>query len=205
VAELNSVPLLVVEVTSPSTRDHDLGIKVELYRRCKVPFYAIIDHHAGEDGDGSALWGYRLIGDEYQRVEPGADGRLWLEVVRQWLSIEEQEAVLYDEQGRRLLRAEELHQRLIEIRRLDATFATLEEMGREAKRLTEESVEAWRLAEENSTAAAQAWGIAVKKSSDAEVSRRAAAEKSTAAEQARQAHAALVQTWREGWPRLKGA
>src|SRR5205814_1037702 len=37
----NVTTLLTVEVTSPTTRVNDLGIKVELYRRCGVPFYAI--------------------------------------------------------------------------------------------------------------------------------------------------------------------
>src|SRR5205823_5791544 len=36
-------PLLVVEVTSPSTRHNDLGVKVAFYHRAQVPFYLIAD------------------------------------------------------------------------------------------------------------------------------------------------------------------
>ena len=36
-------PALVVEVTSSSTRKNDLGDKVRIYHRAKVPFYLIAD------------------------------------------------------------------------------------------------------------------------------------------------------------------
>ncbi|WP_182870586.1 Uma2 family endonuclease [Rhodopirellula sp. JC639] len=40
---LQSLPLMVVEVLSPSTRSSDLGYKRELYQRERVPNYLIVD------------------------------------------------------------------------------------------------------------------------------------------------------------------
>jgi hypothetical protein len=165
-AEFGAVPLLVVEVTSPSTRKNDLGIKVELYRRCKVPFYAIVDRHAGEDGTGVALWGYRLTADGYEEIEPGADGRLWLESVRLWLAIEEGKAVLYDASGGRIAPPEDL----------DQQAAT---MAEDRRLLVAEVAEERRLAAERDAAMAEAMQVS-------EEERRAANRRAEEAEKARQ-------------------
>jgi Uma2 family endonuclease len=36
-------PKLVVELTSPETRRHDVGIKVNFYHQARVPLYVIAD------------------------------------------------------------------------------------------------------------------------------------------------------------------
>ena len=43
VAAEGARPALVVEVTSPSTRENDLGTKPDFYHRAGVPLYVIAD------------------------------------------------------------------------------------------------------------------------------------------------------------------
>jgi colicin import membrane protein len=67
----------VVEITSPSTRENDLGIKVKFYHRARVPLYVIAD--ATEDADGGRrleLIAYRYRAAGYRKVKPDAQGRI---------------------------------------------------------------------------------------------------------------------------------
>ncbi len=54
VAAEGARPMLVIEITSPSTRKNDVGIKVEFYHRAGVPLYVIADATEDHDeaGDG---------------------------------------------------------------------------------------------------------------------------------------------------------
>jgi hypothetical protein len=82
VAAAGARPVLVVEITSPSTRDKDLGVKVDFYHRARVPLYVIADATEGEGGGRRLeLIAYRLAADGYQRVEPGARGRIRLDAL----------------------------------------------------------------------------------------------------------------------------
>jgi Uma2 family endonuclease len=215
-AEFGAVPLLVVEVTSPSTRNNDLGVKVELYRLCKVPFYAIIDRHAGEDGVGVALWGYRLNGEGLELVEPGEDGRLWLVAVGLWLGIEEGQAVLYDAQGRRLPPPANLR-RLVE--ELTARCAARDEQLRLADERIAAQVEALNVseegrlaadrraavAEERAAAEAHARRLAEEKAAGEAEARRLAEENAVATEATNKSFEAMIRALQEENRRLKGA
>ena len=93
-------PLLVVEVTSPSTRDNDLDDKVVEYHRAGVPFYGIVDRRVGGQGLEGRLLGYRANHEAYVRLPLDERGRMWLEPVGLWLAFEGGRAVCYDEQGK---------------------------------------------------------------------------------------------------------
>jgi Uma2 family endonuclease len=67
-------PSLVIELTSGSTRDEDLSRKKLCYERLGVEEYFLHDPY-GDYLDPN-LWGYRLIKDRFQRIEPEADGGL---------------------------------------------------------------------------------------------------------------------------------
>lgn len=43
---IKGVPDLVVEILSPSNRDHDLDLKKKMYRRVRVPEYWVVDPDA---------------------------------------------------------------------------------------------------------------------------------------------------------------
>jgi len=107
VAALGARPLLVVEVTSPTTRDVDLDEKVDLYFRANIPFYAIVDPRPHPTGGREVrLIGYRMDTRNHQgyfRAPPDDHGRLWLETIRLWLSGEGEYVVCFNERGERLI------------------------------------------------------------------------------------------------------
>ena len=48
VKHVMATPAVVVEVLSPSTRDRDLGAKLEIYQTQKVPWYLILDPESNQ-------------------------------------------------------------------------------------------------------------------------------------------------------------
>jgi Uma2 family endonuclease len=67
-------PDVIIETTSRKTRRKDTRDKPQLYARLGVKEYFLFDPR-GEYLD-PPLQGYRLAGDEYERIEPDADGAL---------------------------------------------------------------------------------------------------------------------------------
>jgi hypothetical protein len=146
VAEVGARPLLVIEVTSPSTRETDLDDKVVEYHKAGVPFYAIVDSRPGEEPRCVRLLGYRATPEGYVRVFPDERGWLWLEPVRLWLAGGGEKLVCYDEHGSRILEHVEAVQA---IQQADAR-------AEEAAALTEEAVRSRQEAEARAAAEAQA-------------------------------------------------
>jgi colicin import membrane protein len=101
VAAQHARPVLVIEITSPATRNIDLNDKVFRYHAARVPFYAIVDEQQ-ESPREIGLLGYRWTEDGYVRVPLDARGWLWLEPVRLWLAAEGGQAVCYEENGTRV-------------------------------------------------------------------------------------------------------
>lgn len=93
--------LLVIEVTSPTTRENDLVKKVAQYDQAGIPWYFIVDQlSAGPDP--LYLLGYRATAEGFTRLRPDERGRLWVEPLCFWLAFEDGRAVCYDEQGHRV-------------------------------------------------------------------------------------------------------
>jgi len=67
-------PSLVVEVTSDSTQDEDLGRKKSLYERLGVEEYILYDP-LGDYLD-PCVQGFRLAGGRYEKISPEPDGSL---------------------------------------------------------------------------------------------------------------------------------
>jgi hypothetical protein len=85
VAAEGAKPALVVEVTSPSTRKNDLGVKVDYYHRAKVPLYVIADAVGLGAKRRLKLIAYRYVRQAYKPIAPGKNGRIYLAPVRLWL------------------------------------------------------------------------------------------------------------------------
>jgi colicin import membrane protein len=86
VARERARPALVIEVTSPETRDNDVGIKVDYYRRGRVPWYLIADVTIEEEGERRIeLILYHRVGQIYHRIPADERGRVWLEPIGLWL------------------------------------------------------------------------------------------------------------------------
>jgi Uma2 family endonuclease len=98
-------PSLIIEVTSPATRDTDLVIKLRQYFRVGVPFYAIVDQTSGRKESPRLLrvLGYRRGRRAYQPLPLNEDGRLLLEPVNLWLGVEDERTYLYTPAGDRIL------------------------------------------------------------------------------------------------------
>jgi hypothetical protein len=101
VKDVSARPLLVIEVTSPTTRAYDLDDKVILYHKAGVPFYAVVDFHPELEARHVYLLGFRSTPEGYVRADLNERGWLWLEGVRLWLAPEGDRVVCYDEQGHR--------------------------------------------------------------------------------------------------------
>ena len=101
-AEYAARTLLVIEVTSPTTRKGDLDAKVIEYYRAGIPYYAIVDRQY-ERGDKPRLFAYRPGEREYVLVEADAEGWLALEPIGLWLRLEDGRLVCRDASGRYLL------------------------------------------------------------------------------------------------------
>ncbi|NOT59218.1 MAG: Uma2 family endonuclease [Acidobacteria bacterium] len=87
----NVIPLVVVELLSPSTRKDDLGTRLrdvdgsptkwDVYEQwVGVPYYVTFDRRNDD-------WQiFTLNGSRYQKVEP-TDGRFWIEEAELWLGL----------------------------------------------------------------------------------------------------------------------
>lgn len=72
---------VAIELLSPSTTNHDLTDKKDIYEQTlRTPEYFCFDPET------RTLFGWRLDARRhYQRIEPAADGRLWSEELDLWL------------------------------------------------------------------------------------------------------------------------
>jgi Uma2 family endonuclease len=150
-AQEKAQPLLVIEVTSASTRHNDFGIKMEFYRQAGAPVYAIVDRHDEPDEplEVSAL-GFRLTPDGYVPLPPDGQGRVWLETVGLWLGAENGEAFLYDQAGVRIEAIEDIADAALQ------ALARAEERADETHSLMDEEVRARREAESRAEQEARA-------------------------------------------------
>jgi hypothetical protein len=118
VKEMGARPILIVEVTSPSTRDVDVDEKVEDYHSAGVPLYVIADHRETEDGRAYVrIMGYRTTPEGYVRIPEQPNG-IWIESLKVWIQAEGDRVACADEHGRRIPDLRD--QRDAEKRRADA-------------------------------------------------------------------------------------
>ena len=80
-------PILVVEVTSPDTRQNDVVTKVDYYHRAKVPLYVIADVREQGEDRVIELIGYQYKQTGYQRIPLDERGWIWLEPAHLWLGL----------------------------------------------------------------------------------------------------------------------
>jgi Uma2 family endonuclease len=121
---LDCRPILVIEITSETTRNNDLVKKVKGYYDAKIPWYVIIDRLA--ENSEPRLIGYRHTPEGYIREALDELGRLWVEPVGLWLAWEGNQLVALDERGNAYLDVPELAEQVREAEKRAAD----EERGR---------------------------------------------------------------------------
>jgi Uma2 family endonuclease len=99
VAQEGQRPALIIEITSPETRENDLVRKVEHYARAGVAQYVIVDYLTREEPLRLRLLDYRLVGEHYVLHPPDEHRRVYLESARLWLGITDNHVVCYNERG----------------------------------------------------------------------------------------------------------
>lgn len=99
--EFGARTLLVIEVTSPTTRRGDLNQKVTEYYQAGIPYYAVVDRQF-QGGEQPRLFAYGAGEQGYVLVETDAEGWLPLEPIGLWLRFEEGRLACRDAGGRRL-------------------------------------------------------------------------------------------------------
>ncbi|WP_028459098.1 Uma2 family endonuclease [Chloroflexus sp. Y-396-1] len=99
VAEEGVQPALIIEITSPETRENDVVRKVAHYARAGVAQYVIVDNLGRRGERQLRLLDYRLVGDTYRLQPPDARGWVYLEVAGLWLGVEGDHVVCYTDDG----------------------------------------------------------------------------------------------------------
>ncbi|WP_031460626.1 Uma2 family endonuclease [Chloroflexus sp. MS-G] len=99
VAEEGVRPALIIEITSPETRENDVVWKVVHYARAGVAQYVIVDNLGRRGERQLQLLDYRLVGDTYRLQPPDARGWVYLEVAGLWLGVEGDHVVCYADDG----------------------------------------------------------------------------------------------------------
>jgi Uma2 family endonuclease len=122
-------PAFVLEVASADTRSIDLDDKVAEYHRAGIPFYFIVDACPEGQERRVELVGYRHAPERYARLEPDADGRVWMEPVKLWLAAEGDSVRCFDERNKPILSVLEMHEA---IERNKAAYQELRRKAEEA-------------------------------------------------------------------------
>ena len=145
-------PALIIEITSPETRQNDLEAKVEHYAWAGVAQYVIVDTTRSEPRR-LRLLDYRLVGDRYVRQQLDANGRVYLAIAQLWVGIVGDHVVCYDEQGAEIGDYTEVVRRA---RQEAAARALAEERARLAEEQARREAEARAAAEEQARREAEA-------------------------------------------------
>jgi len=99
VAEEGVRPALMIEITSPETRENDVVWKVAHYARAGVAQYVIVDN-IGRRGERQLRFlDYRLVGDTYRLQPPDERGWVYLELAELWVGVEGDHVVCYTDDG----------------------------------------------------------------------------------------------------------
>ena len=108
--EMNARPLLVVEVTSPSTRETDINEKIIEYHAAGIPYYLIADVQNIEDEMLMTVVGYRATAEGYVRLPNEEDGAVWIPTVKLWFHPEGLRVICQDENRKKIPDRIELEQ-----------------------------------------------------------------------------------------------
>lgn len=99
VAEEGVRPALIVEVTSPETRQTDLVDKVDIYEQAGIPLYLIVDTRRWKGTEQLHIIAYSLTATGYEVLAPDQRGWYWIESVGVWLGLRDNNVLCFDVAG----------------------------------------------------------------------------------------------------------
>jgi len=99
VAQEGARPALIVEITSPETRQIDLFDKVDEYEIAGVPWYVIVETYTSRRTTLRRLKGYMLEDGAYTTLAPDERGWLWIEPAGIWMGVRDNQVECYDQAG----------------------------------------------------------------------------------------------------------
>ena len=176
-------PELIIEITSPSTRNNDLNIKPGEYWRAGLPYYVIVDEMFRRRQRQLNIMGFRRGSRSWRQMRLNARGRLWLGMVNLWLGQENGQVALYDQQGKPIPNQQEVEQ----ARQQAEQRATQEEQARQQAEQARQQAEQRATQEEQARQQAeQARQQAEQRATQEEQARQQAEQRATHEEQARQ-------------------
>ncbi|MDN5271862.1 Uma2 family endonuclease [Chloroflexus sp. MS-CIW-1] len=205
VAEEGVRPALIIEITSPETRENDVVWKVAHYARAGVAQYVIVDNIGRRGERQLRLLDYRLVGDTYRLQPPDERGWVYLELADLWVGVEGDHVVCYADDGtafgdyatvvQQAAEAEARARREAAARAEAEVLARIaaEQAQREAAARAEAEEQARREAAARAEAEEQARREAAARAEAEEQARREAAARAEAEEQARREAAARAE------------
>ncbi len=113
VANLGVEPWLVAEVTSPSTRHIDVGIKPDLYHLARVPFFLIFDL-CPTDREEPQLLAFRATRKGYVEMKENPEYGIWVPTVEMWFKFDGDRVVAHTAKKEEIPDYDVLAQRLDE-------------------------------------------------------------------------------------------
>jgi len=108
VATMGGRPLLIMEVTSRSTRQLDVAppkgstrkrTKFRHYAQVGVPVYIVVDDARRRGGQAPTILGYELVNGRYEALAANGNGWIWVGVMRLWLGPRGERVAWYDADG----------------------------------------------------------------------------------------------------------
>jgi Uma2 family endonuclease len=100
--EAGKYPNMIVEILSPTTAQTDRGLKKQLYQDTfRTPDYFWFDPTTLE------FAGFRLVGGQYEALQPNAAGWLWSEQLGLYLGIDQEKLRFFSPEGQMLSSPEE--------------------------------------------------------------------------------------------------
>jgi colicin import membrane protein len=170
VAQEGVRPALIVEITSPETRQLDLYDKVDEYELAGVPFYVIVETYTVRRATLRRLKGYQLSEGVFTTLAPDERGWLWLEPVGIWIGMRDNQVECYDEAGALIG-----DYTAIDAARIQAENRAVTEAQARAEAEAHAAAEAQARAEAEAHAAAEAQARAAEAQARVEAEQRAAA------------------------------
>ncbi|MEM7538584.1 MAG: Uma2 family endonuclease [Chloroflexota bacterium] len=95
-------PELVIEITSPSTRQQDFNEKPWYMQQAQIPYYFVVD--VVPPIARRRVYGYVLTADgHYVGIQPNEEGWVWMEPVGLWIGLNDGAVECYDAEGNLML------------------------------------------------------------------------------------------------------